>query len=285
MVDRKNASTGPAVTSTAAGVLGPDELARHLQLERLPGLEALAPWVENHWTLRWDLPAGRTYVSSTLPHPAANLSIERGPRREGVGGDPVVVTGVLTRRFDVTIRGVGWVHGVKFRPGGLTSLTGVSARDLRNATVPAAQVFGRSLAHTLRTLGPEVPAEECRATTERALLGRRSAPEPDYQTVLAVVAAMLEDRSLVRVGRIEEQLGISTRTLQRLFARYVGVSPKWVLSRYRMHDVVMTLDAGYEGSLADLAARFGWFDQAHFTGQFTDLVGVPPGRYQRAGMG
>lgn len=284
MVDRKNASLAPGVTSTAAGVLRPDELARHLQLRRLPGLEALAPWVENHWTLRWDLPAGRTYVSSTLPHPAANLSIERGVHRDGVFDDPVVVTGIPTRRFDVTISGTGWVHGVKFRPGGLTSLTGVSARDLRNTTVPAAQVFGRPIGDALRTLGPEAPAEECRTSVERVLIGLRASPEPDYQTVLAVVATMLGDRSLVRVGQVEEALGISTRTLQRLFAHYVGVSPKWVLSRYRMHDVVSTLDAGYDGSLADLAACFGWFDQAHFTGQFTDLVGVPPGRYQRTGL-
>ena len=65
---------------------------------------------------------------------------------------------------------------------------------------------------------------------------------------------------------------VGARTLQRLFASYVGVSPKWVLSRYRMHDVVTDLDAGYGGSLADLAAKYGWFDQAHFTREFTDLV-------------
>ncbi len=57
------------------------------------------------------------------------------------------------------------------------------------------------------------------------------------------------------------------------------MSPKWVLSRYRMHDVVTALDEGYDGSLADLAAEYGWFDQAHFTREFTDLIGVPPTGY------
>ena len=50
-----------------------------------------------------------------------------------------------------------------------------------------------------------------------------------------------------------------------------------MLARYRIHDAVTELDPGYDGSLADLAARYGWFDQAHFTREFTDLVGVPPG--------
>ena len=274
MVDRKNAST-----STGAGVLRPEEFARHAHLERHGVAADLAPWVENHWSLRWELPTGSTYVSSTLPHPACNLSVERGHQRDVVGDDPVVVTGVPTRRFDVTIADTGWVHSVKFRPGGLTSLTGHSARDLRDVTVPATTVFPTATTDALRELAPGTSTDECRRVFEDALHALRSEPEPDYVTVLDVVTAMLEDRSLVRVAQVEERCGLGTRTLQRLFERYVGVSPKWVLSRYRMHDVVTRLDEGYDGSLADLAAEHGWFDQAHFTREFTELVGVPPSGY------
>ena len=88
------------------------------------------------------------------------------------------------------------------------------------------------------------------------------------------------DRTLVRVAQVTERHGLSTRRLQRLFARYVGVGPKWVLARHRMHDVVAALDAGHEGSLADLAAEHGWYDQAHFTRDFRALVGVTPARYR-----
>ncbi|HSO64586.1 MAG TPA: helix-turn-helix transcriptional regulator, partial [Ornithinibacter sp.] len=70
--------------------------------------------------------------------------------------------------------------------------------------------------------------------------------------------------------------------LQRLFTHHVGVGPKWVLGRYRMHDAVRELDAGFEGTLTDLAVRYGWSDQAHFTRDFTALVGVTPGAYRDA---
>nr|WP_249277219.1 helix-turn-helix transcriptional regulator [Rhodococcus sp. 06-621-2] len=93
---------------------------------------------------------------------------------------------------------------------------------------------------------------------------------------------MLHDRSLVRVQQVEDRCGIATRRLQRLFEKLVGATPKWVLARYRIHDAVTDLDNGYSGSLADLAARYGWFDQAHFTREFTELVGVPPGTYAQA---
>jgi AraC-like DNA-binding protein len=268
-------------TSTSSGVLSPDDLARHVHLERLPCSEQLAPWVENHWTLSWDLPDGVSYLSSTLPHPACNLSVERGHLREGVAGDPVVVTGVPTRRFDVTIRDQGWVFGTKFRPGGLASLAGVRARPLRDLTVPAVDVFPRTTVDALRELRPPLTPQACKDLVDAALSDLVTTPEPAYETVLGVVATMLEDRTLVRVAEVEERCGIDRRRLQRLFERYVGATPKWTLARYRIHDAVSDLDAGYAGSLADLAARYGWFDQAHFTREFTDLVGVPPSAYQR----
>jgi AraC-like DNA-binding protein len=84
---------------------------------------------------------------------------------------------------------------------------------------------------------------------------------------------------LLTVAQVEERHGVSDRTLQRWFARYVGVGPKWVLARYRLHDVVTELDQGHAGPLADVAARHGWYDQSHFVRDFRSLTGVTPGEY------
>lgn len=265
-------------------MLRPHEFARHATLARYPCAPELDPWVENYWSVRWDLPSGRSWPSATLPHPACNLSVEHGQARPGVGPGPVV-TGVVTRRFEVLLRDRGWVFGAKFRPGGLTSLTGVPARVLRDATVPAAEVVPAAVAAVLRTLGPEASDETCREAYDVAWAGTAQRPDPSYGLVLDVVAAMLGDRELQRVAQVEQRCGLSARRLQRLFATYVGVSPKWVLARYRMHDAVSDLDAGYDGSLADLAARYGWFDQAHFTREFTRLIGASPGTYLQESLG
>ena len=92
---------------------------------------------------------------------------------------------------------------------------------------------------------------------------------------------MIADRSLIRVEQVAALGAMSVRSLQRLFAGYVGVSPKAVLARYRLQDAAATIDAEEAVDLADLAASLGWFDQAHFSRDFRAVVGVPPSTYLR----
>ncbi|QKE85947.1 helix-turn-helix transcriptional regulator [Arthrobacter sp. NEB 688] len=262
----------------------PDALARHVALDRRPAGDAVAPWVENHWRLAWDLPPGRSYASEVLPHPTCSLTLEVATHpREGMPpGDRVVVTGVCTRRFDVDVRGSGLVLGVRFRPGGLAALTGADASTWSDRTVPARSVLPAPLVD--RLADPDLARDPAawEAAVEAGLAALDPGPDERYDEVLAVVATMLADPALLTVGEVAQRHGCSPRRLQRLFARYVGVGPKWVLARYRMHDVVAALDAGYDGTLTDLAVHHGWYDQAHFTRDFTALVGVTPGRYRDA---
>jgi AraC-like DNA-binding protein len=74
---------------------------------------------------------------------------------------------------------------------------------------------------------------------------------------------------------------LTTRTLQRLFATYVGVSPKWVIQRYRLHEAAEQLAADPSINQASLAAELGYSDQAHFVRDFKRIVGMTPAAYAK----
>jgi AraC-like DNA-binding protein len=84
------------------------------------------------------------------------------------------------------------------------------------------------------------------------------------------------------VDDITERFGLTARTLQRLFQRYVGVSPKWVLRRYRLHEAAAALAREQHRPWADVAADLGYFDQSHFIRDFTAAIGLTPGAYAQA---
>ncbi len=271
------------VTASTAGLLRPDEFARHVDLVREPAGDDASRWVENRWSLRWSLPDGRWYDSEVIPHPTCSLTVELGshPRSGMPPDETVAVTGVCTRRFDVEVRGWGRVVGLRFRPGGLAALTGHPASAWTDRSVPAAQVLPAALVTELADPDLAQAGAAWAETAERALAALADgSPDPRYDLLLDVVADMLADHSLLTVADVAQRHAVTVRTLQRLFTHFVGVGPKAVLARYRVHDAVADLDANWPGTLTDLAVRYGWYDQAHFTRDFTALVGVTPGQYR-----
>jgi AraC-like DNA-binding protein len=93
---------------------------------------------------------------------------------------------------------------------------------------------------------------------------------------------MLHDRSISRVDDVTERFNLGPRTLQRLFQRYVGVSPKWVLRRYRLHEAAAALARDQDRPWAEVAAGLGYFDQSHFIRDFTAAIGMTPVAYAQA---
>jgi AraC-like DNA-binding protein len=66
------------------------------------------------------------------------------------------------------------------------------------------------------------------------------------------------------------------RALQRCFRTYVGLSPKAVIRRYRLHEEAAQLGGPNPPTLAALAASLGYADQAHFGRDFKRTVGETP---------
>jgi AraC-like DNA-binding protein len=265
--------------ATLRGILRPAETAERTDLRRdAPVSEPLRPFVERYWSVRWDLTGRAPFRSEVLSHPSVNLSVESGTEpRFGVGMPAVLLHGVVTRRFTVDLTGAGRVTAVKFRPGGFAAFTGVL--PARDTVVRLGSELALSAGGLLAEVLEREDDDDRAAVLDAALLPLAPEPADAYVDLLGLVGAMIEDRGLVRVDQVAALGGLSVRSLQRLFATYVGVSPKAVLARYRLQDAAATIDAGEADDLAGLAASLGWFDQAHFSRDFRSVVGVTPSAY------
>ena len=251
-----------------------------MRRDRFEPAHALRPWVEHYWTVAWDLRGGPPFVAEVVTHPSVHLTVETGSvARFGHDLPAGLVHGVVTRRFSVELRGSGRVFGVKFHPGGFGAFTGADVGAWPDRVVPLAAAFGEaSPAYVDAVLAED--ADQGRAAVADSFLAER-VPGRDarYDEVLAMVDDIRTDPALTSVEAVSRRHAVSGRTLQRLFRRYVGAGPKWVIQRARLHDAVDRIDAGDYADLATLAVDLGWFDQAHFTRDFTALVGQPPAAY------
>lgn len=130
----------------------------------------------------------------------------------------------------------------------------------------------------LRTVGAHEDDAARAAALDAAPVPAAADPDPAYLLLLDIPGRMVHDRTIVRVEQAAADAGLGVRGLQRLFAGYVGIGPKAVRARYRLHDAVAVLDAGAD-DLAGLAASLDRFDQAHFSRDFRAVVGATPSAY------
>jgi AraC-like DNA-binding protein len=256
------------------GIVDAAGLLSRVRFRRHEPAEPLRPYLEHYWLIDWDLP--RPYVSHVVPHPCVNVVFQRFEGREPFGE----VAGIGLGLFSQELRGRGRVCGVQFRPGGFRPFApGRAATDWTGRRVPLTEVYpGTDLG---AVLGPDDERERV-AALDAFLL--RHGPRPDAQAdlAMALVDRIRRDRAIRRVGDFARAEGMSVRAVQRLFAEYVGVGPKWVILRYRVHDALERAESSPGTDWAALAADLGYADQAHLVRDFTATVGVPPTAYAQS---
>ena len=262
-----------AVEEGPRGVLGLRAGQRSFEVTRSRPGAGLAELVEHYWTVRWDLTGRDPHTQHTLPHPSVHLVAERD--RSGV-------VGVLTGRFTRELEGEGRAFGIRFRPAGFHPFLGAPVATLTDRRVAVAEVFGPAGDRLVADLLAATGQARLVAAAEAFLLARLPAADPNVVRVNRVVDQIMADRDITRVADVTGRSGIATRRLQRLFATYVGVTPKWVIRRARLHEAVERLNAGDPVDLAFLARELGYFDQAHFARDFRSAVGRPPAAYARS---
>jgi len=252
------------------GILQAEAGRRKFALSRFEPTPELAASVEHYWAVRWDLRGEESYRQTVLSYPSVNIAFENERVRTFCG-----IYGVPSRPYVRYLEGEGVVLGVKFRPGGFYPFSRQPVAALTGRTIPLGEVFGAE-AETL--------AEAVFALDDEAEMARLPAPNPQAELAGRIVQTVIEDRTMQRVEDMVERCALNVRTLQRLFHRYVGVSPKWVIRRFRLQEAAERLERG-EADSAQLALALGYFDQAHFIKDFKAQIGRSPEDYVRQGPG
>ncbi|MGO4701961.1 AraC family transcriptional regulator [Dyella sp. 2RAB6] len=238
---------------------------------RLPGA-ALAGLIEHYWYVAWDLRGLPPQTQETLPHPSVHLVVEPPQAR---------LYGVHQGRFERVLEGQGCVFGIKFRPGGFRPFHTAEVARLMDSSIAARDLFGTAADRFEAAVLATTDMNEMAAAAEHLLLAHLPAPDANVERVASLVADIATDRSITAVEQLCERSALNARALQRLFKNYVGIGPKWVINRYRLHEAIAQLQQGQQADWVELALSLGYFDQAHFIRDFRALVGCTPAQYAR----
>ena len=248
-------------------------------IHRYAPTPALEDLVERYWVPVWSLAEPST--QSTLQHPVCLVVVSDSYAR---------FYGVARGRSSVTLEGDGWAVGTMLRPAAGRLVLGRSVAEVTDRWIDLAEVLDPDHADLVARVrghmapSPDDPGSHARAIAEvEQWLGGFVPVDEQGLVVNHLVAWLAEHPEVTRVGELARELGVTERTLQRLVEQRLGLSPKWLVQRRRLHDAVLALKAGLRGAsgLAEVAADLGYTDQAHFTHDFRSVTGMTPGEYLR----
>ena len=231
----------------------------------------LAPFIEHFWIVRWNLDVPQT--AETLSHPSVHMVLEK-ERSE--------IVGVMRGRFSRNLEGTGRVIGTKFRPGAFRAFVDRPVASFTNRRWPLRSVFGARVGRFDAVAISREEDTEAIAVIEEFLRSFRPTASESMELAGRITARIADDRNITKVEQIAGEFAITARRVQRLFREYVGVTPKWVIQRYRLIEAAGRLASEAAADFADLALDLGYADQAHFIRDFKKLVGRPPAGYARS---
>lgn len=261
------------ISGKPRGILNLKAGEKRFKLSRyLPALE-LTLFVEHYWIVSWDLRGQEPYVQETLPYPSVHLIIEQGQSR---------VYGVETGKFTRLLENQGRVFGIKFQPGGFYPFVKWPISRLTNATLSLWDIFGTDGKALEEAILAREDEEEMVKLAESFLRERLPGQDQHVKVIQGIVDCIIAQREITKVDDIVSLFNLNKRTIQRLFRSYVGVSPKWVIKRFRLHEVAERLAGGAEVDWATLVVELGYSDQAHFIKDFKTIVGRTPAEYAKS---
>ncbi len=258
------------------GIVDPASLARLVDFARHDPSAHVARFVDWYWHITWDIPTGAPYTQEVLARPAVNLVLSP---------DGSQAWGLQRRRTVRVLEGRGEVLGVLFRPAGFAPLLSAPVSTISDRSIGIRELFGEAA-------GARIDRESRRITdgTDRAahmdafLAARLPIRRVESEDATDVVELAATDPGISRVDQLARATGYSARSLQRMFSRHVGASPKWVIRRFRLHEVAERAVRDDDVDWAALADELAFSDQAHLIRDFTRAIGVPPARYaERSG--
>jgi AraC-like DNA-binding protein len=246
-------------------------------IHRFAPRPGLADVVRRYWMPVWSLPAGRSSVQRVLQYPVC-LAV--------VSDSYALLVGPSSGLSTQELAGSGWALGTMFQPAAGLVLAGGPVGRVTDTVVPleqAAEIDGAALTAGIRRAVGDDPHDADRqqaavSVVEEALEALLPVDEEGL-LVNAIVEYVEGEPEVQRVTQVCEKFALTERTLQRLTARRIGLSPKWLVQRRRLHEAAERLAGEQRPDLARVAVDLGYADQAHFGRDFRSVTGLTPGEY------
>jgi AraC-like DNA-binding protein len=185
-----------------------------------------------------------------------------------------LVAGQIRQHFYLQNTGLSNILGIKLQPPALHQLFQIDMSDLTDRVLTLDQLKIPKLMDLESQVRQAQDADERIQVSNTFFSTFPNTPN----TVFAGIDWIFKTRGTGSVLELSQVMGVSERQAERLFQKWIGLSPKFYCRIIRFNAIFQLLSKRQPG-WAELAYEAGFADQPHFIRNFKAFTGDEPSGY------
>lgn len=250
-------------------ILKLSELNENTSFNVFPPSDDLKHIIDLFWSIKWSLPRGVIFSQQIIPNPHINIVNYK---------DGTFVEGVVKKLFKHNLNGSGEILGVKFRIGAFNNFTNEKMSTFTNRKIEIGKILSPKPWQGLTN----IDSTKSKIEYIEKLLENYDL-QVDEKGLLAeeMINFIRNNKNISSVTMLADRFNISSRSIQRIFDKYVGVNPKWVIRMFRLQELKEEIESNNHINWADLAAKLEYSDQSHMINDFKSILNITPEKYNK----
>ncbi len=251
-----------------------------MRYESFAPSDSLKKLVKEYWVYENEDPA--IHRQKIIPDGYSEIIIHYGdPYRINLSGEwkpqsSMLFSSQISKYFFLENTGVSGMLGIKFHPAAFYQLFQMDVSEYTDRVIDLKKIISRTEGLD-EIMDTGISINQRVKLAEEWLKGKLSNLQPQ-EKVEQVISKVFETHGMIDIGQMAEEVDLSSRQLERLFKKVIGLSPKFY-SRIIRFSYIFEVIKEQKDSWIRTALQSGFFDQSHFIKNFKEFTGEEPSSY------
>jgi AraC-like DNA-binding protein len=246
----------------------------------------LAPYIKRYWAIENTLDMNEKCVQRIIPTGLTELLLYFTPRPQVLNNDRylshnVALYGHHNDFYDIELVEELSVFSIMFEPQGLMQFFKFPLHEICNLNVPLQYINGQTGRDLEEKMGEATTFQQRVNIVETYLwnLLKPNLADYEFRRINHIVELIKKSHGNTNINQMTSEACLSRKQLERVFANYIGISPKQYLKIIRFQFALFQKQQNVDLNMTELSYDSGYFDQSHFINDFKSLSGLTPKQY------
>lgn len=189
-----------------------------------------------------------------------------------------LLAGQIRNHFLLESTGASGMIGIKFKPAGITQLFDINMSELTDKVVDLDTELKEQFEPIIKKIDSKALFKETVRALDSFFEQLRHEETDSDKIITLAIDLIFQEKGMLSVADLTSKTGVNERKLERLFNKYIGLSPKFY-SRIIRFNHIFQLVQEKQVNWSEIAQLSGFYDQSHFISNFQEFTGEDPSKY------